>query len=196
MMLPPQLPVKPQTGDHLERLELHQEDTMIIHASITADDPQRTAETIARIVGGHAFPWMGPGVGTWIATADEAFGGMIEVLRRGSEFHPKAGEHLQTVMGEVRRHSGFHLMVETVLSENEVLAVAQEAGLQAYKARHGYFDVIEFWIDACFLLEVMTADMAAAYREVVKPDNIRQVRAALASGLTAEEIAAAARAQA
>lgn len=168
---------------------------MIVHASITADQPQQTASIVARLLGGSAFPWMGPGERTWIAMGKDAFGATIEVLERGSEFHPKAGEHLETIRGELRRHSGFHLMIETALSETEVMALAKEAGLQAYRARHGLFDVIEFWIDGCFLLEVMTADLTEAYRELVKPDNIRALHAALEAGLTPEDIAAAARAQ-
>lgn len=166
---------------------------MIIHASITADQPQQTAELIARLLDGAAFPWMGPGEGTWIATGGQVAGQTVEVLQRGSEFHPKIRQHVETRRGPPARHSGFHLLLETSLSEAAVLALTADAELHAYKVSHGLFDVIEVWLDGCFLLEVMTHDMATAYRALMSPANVQAVRSAMAAGLTPEAIVAAAR---
>lgn len=56
--------------------------------------------------------------------------------------------------------------------------------------------MIEVWIDGCFLLEVMTPEIAAAYRTLMSPESLRALRTALAAGLPPAAIAAAAREQA
>lgn len=137
---------------------------MILHASIAADDPQKTAQTLATLLGGLAFPMPGGG-GAWAALTGDEHGTNIQVLGRGRQYHRKAGEHTQMVWGEKARHGASHLMIETHLEEADVLALADANGCHAHRARHASFEVIEFWIDDCQLLDVMTPDMARVYRE-------------------------------
>lgn len=136
---------------------------MILHASIAANDPQDTAQTLAQLIGGVAFPLPGTG-GAWGALNDEGEGTLIEVLRRGREYHRRDGHHCDMVWGDERRHSAAHLMVETPLDEGAVLALAAARGCHAHRARHGFFDVLEFWVDDCQLLDVVTPEMAETYK--------------------------------
>ena len=145
---------------------------MILHASVTADDPQHTAETLAQLLGGIALP-VGPGAGTWSAIAPEPVGNMISVLARGSEFH-RTGGHVETRIGSPVRHSAFHMLVDTPLPETEVLRLADERGCHAHRARHGAFDVIEFWIDDCLLIEVATPELGRAYRAMIHSEELRE----------------------
>ena len=144
---------------------------MILHASVVADEPRKTAQTLARLLGGVALP-VGPGEGTWSAVGPDPIGNLISVLARGSEFH-RSGDHVETRSGPPARHSAFHLLIDTPLSEQEVLALAKERGCLAHRARHGAFDVIEFWIDDCLLIEVATPDLGQAYRETIHSDELR-----------------------
>ena len=144
---------------------------MILHASVVADQPKAAAETLASLLGGIALP-AGPGEGTWSAVGPEPVGNLISVLARGSEFHRGAG-HVETRIGASSRHSAYHLLVETPLSEDEVLALAKDRGCHAHRARHGAFDVIEFWIDDCLLIEVATPELGRAYRETIHSDELR-----------------------
>ena len=144
---------------------------MILHASVVADDPKATAETLARLLGGVALP-VGPGVGTWSAIGPEPVGNLISVLARGSEFH-RSAEHVETRIGAPVRHSAFHMLVETALSEPDVLELAVERGCRAHRAKHGAFDVIEFWVDDCLLIEVATPELSRAYREAIHSDELR-----------------------
>ena len=144
---------------------------MILHASVVADDPRATAQTLARLLGGVALP-VGPGEGTWSATAPEPIGNLISVLARGSEFHRTEG-HVETRLGQAVRHSAYHMLIETPLSEDEVFLLADERGCRALRARHGAFDVIEFWIDDCLLIEVVTPELGQAYREIVHSEELR-----------------------
>ena len=137
---------------------------MILHASIAANDPQHTAQTLAQLIGGLAFPLPGDG-GAWAALRGDADGSVIEVLRRGREYHRRADAHCDMVWGEEQRHGPNHLMIETPLDEDAVLALAAARGCHAHRTRHGgFFDVMEFWIDDCQLLDVVTPQMAAGYK--------------------------------
>ena len=144
---------------------------MILHASVVADDPKSTAEILAQLFGGLALP-VGPGDGTWSAVGPEPIGNLISVLARGSEFH-RSGDHVETRSGTRVRHSAFHLLIETPLSEGEVLSLAEERGCRAHRARHGAFDVIEFWIDDCLLIEVATPELSQQYRDTIHSAELR-----------------------
>lgn len=158
---------------------------MILHASIVADEPRATAETLAKLFGGIALP-VGPGEGTWTAVGPDPIGSMISVLARGSEFHRTEG-HVETRNGAPVRHSAFHLLIETPLSEPEVLDLAKERGCQAFRTEHGAFQVIEFWIDDCLLIEVATPELGQAYRATLKSDELRtRLAPVIAAGLARE----------
>lgn len=146
---------------------------MLIHASVVADDPRTAARSIARLCAGEAVPMPGPGEGTWTVFADRAPGAAVEVLRRGSEFHPVPGRHVETRSGPPARASGVHLLLETPLNDAEIVRTAAEEGLPAWKAAHGFFSVWEVWLDDCFLLELMTPEMAARYRALATLENAR-----------------------
>ena len=144
---------------------------MILHASVTAAEPRQTAETLAALLGGIALP-VGPGEGSWSAVGPDPIGNLIAVLKRGSEFH-RDGDHVETRRGASTHHSGFHLLIDSPLTEDAVLTLAEERGCQALRARHGPFDVIEFWIDDWLLIEVATPELGAAYRRVIQSEELR-----------------------
>ena len=150
---------------------------MILHASVTADDPRYTAHTLAALLGGIALP-VGPGSGTWSAIAPDPIGNMVSVLPRGTEFH-RTRDHVETRAGAPSaRHSGFHLLLDTPLSEVEVFRLAEERDCRAHRAQHGAFEVIEFWIDDCLLIELATPELGQAYRQTI---HSQELRARLAS---------------
>lgn len=152
---------------------------MILHVSITADDPKSTAVQLATLLGGRAIP-LGPNEGSWTAVGPDPVGNVIEVMERGSEFH-RAGSQVETVRREPHRHSGFHLLMESPMSEHEILALAEETGTSAHRANRGIFgDLIEFWIDDCLLVEVLPLPWARAYRKLLTSGDLRnQIEARL-----------------
>lgn len=140
---------------------------MIFHASIPADNPRRTAEAIAALWGGRAYPFPLLAQGSWVALAGDDRGSIVEILPRGTEFHRLAGEHCLTVEGEPSRNGAYHLLISTALDVEDVVAIAIDKGFHAHPASHAGLPVIEFWIDDCFLLEVLTPAAEAAYRDSV-----------------------------
>jgi hypothetical protein len=75
--------------------------------------------------------------------------------------------------GHATRESGFHLLLETLHSAEEIFAIARVAGCRAHLAQHGPLRVIEFWIDGCLLLEVATPEISATYRKLAKIAKVR-----------------------
>lgn len=146
---------------------------MILHASVTTDRPQHAAKTVARILGGEALPYPDFGEKDWLAMAGDEHGTLIEFLERGKEFHYVENGTVAHRCGSATRESGFHLLVESPHSAEEIFAIAEDAGCRAHLARHGPLEVIEFWIDGCLLLEVATGEMAAAYRSLAKIAKVR-----------------------
>lgn len=159
---------------------------MILHASIVADDPETTAHAIARLWAGEAFAMPGPGEGTWGVITERHPGEIIEIVRRGTEFHQKTGEHVDIRVGEPVRASGVHILLETPLNHAQLMAAADEEGVPLWKVDHGLFDVYEAWLDGCFLLELMTPEMAADYKSIVTIETAR----AFAAGQIAIPVAA------
>jgi hypothetical protein len=158
---------------------------MILHASVVADRPRETAEILAILLGGVALP-VGPGEGTWTAIGPDPVGNLVSVLARGSEFHRVAGGHPETRLGNPTRHTGFHLLIETGLGEQEVLELARERDCQAQRASHGAFEVIEFWIDDCLLIELATPELGHVYRETIASEDLQErIAPIVAAGLAA-----------
>ena len=145
---------------------------MILHASVPADDPQQAATILARLFGGEALP-IGVGEGSWTAVGPDPIGNVVTVLARGSELHPRDGKEVETRKGAPARHSAFHLLIESGLSEEQVLNLARESGSHAQRTTHGMFDVIEFWIDDCLLIEVATPELAKDYRKITASQELR-----------------------
>lgn len=139
---------------------------MIQHVSVTADDPKKTATTIAALLGGTALP-LGPTEGTWTAVARDPIGNMVEVMPRGTEFH-RERDRVEMRPGVPARHSGFHVMFDSPLSEEEIMQVAEERDAVAFRSKHGPFELLEFWIDDCLLLEVLPPTLSRSYRKFLE----------------------------
>lgn len=151
---------------------------MIFHASIDADDPARTAEALARLWRGEAFPFPPVAEGSYVVMAGDARNSAIEVYPRGTELHFAEGHPVTRTAAQPVRNGATHLSIATPLSAEEVFAVAAEAGWPAQRCnRGGLFELVELWIDGGLLIEVLTADMQAQYLSAFTPDRWRALLA-------------------
>lgn len=138
---------------------------MIHHLSIPARGTRHVAEVLAELLGG-VVTGFGPYPNSWIAWAGDDPGTAIEVYPVGTEMYPPAGDgqaafrHNPAASGATATHATISLE----RSEAEILAVAERQGWRALRLPRGLFDVIEFWIENTVMLELMTPEMAAAYR--------------------------------
>jgi hypothetical protein len=155
-------------------------DTVIIHASIPADDPERVARVIAELWRGESFPFF---AGTFIAMANDDRGSQIEVAKRGNEIAPAENEMTFRVNKSPSAHTEVHLNVQTPLSVDEALAIAKREGWTARVCdRGGSFKVIEFWLENKFMLELMTEEETKRYRSIMIPGKFRAMIAARLAG--------------
>lgn len=138
---------------------------MLFHMSFAADDPQATAELMAEIWQGRAYPFPPFAEGSWIAMAGDERGSGLEVYPRGTEMHEGPGAlDVRCVMSAAGRNIANHAAIATAFDEDQVKAIAARHGVTAKSCDRGPFRVIELWIDGCTMFEVLTPDMQDEYR--------------------------------
>lgn len=148
---------------------------MIFHISISADDPKRTATMLAELWRGEALPFPMLGKGSWVAHAGDDRRSTVEVYPRDMALYPtdRAGELRQEA---VSRHVPFHAAVATPLSIEEVEEIGRRYGCQTSVCQRGpWFRVIEFWVDNCLMLEMLTPEMQHEYQNSVTIENWREM---------------------
>ena len=161
---------------------------MINHISIGANNPERTANVIAELWGGYAFPFP-PSPGGWVAMADDGRGTMVEVvpshvqLVPGIGFPEAEGFTQETVTddyeatfepdNDVTLFGSAHLNINSPLNEDAIKAIAKREGWRCFTANRsrGLFQLIVFWIEDRFLIEVNTPEMTAKYQELMTAEN-------------------------
>jgi hypothetical protein len=146
---------------------------MLFHASIPADDPERAARVIGELWGGDVMPFP-PFPEAYITMANDQRRTALEVYPRGREHLPAPREYAIRTNPVPSPHSEVHLAIGTVLSAEAVLACAQREGWLAQRSsRGGLFDVIEFWVENKFLLEVLPKAEQQRYVENLSAENFR-----------------------
>jgi hypothetical protein len=135
---------------------------MLIHMSMAAERPEQAARLIAELWGGRAYPFPPVAQGIWIAMAGDDRGSAIGVYPLGTELHPGEDEAMAR-SGAPAGHGPVQIAIATALSIEEVEAIAQRCGAPARVANRGPFQVIEFWLEGRFLIEVLTPEMQAEY---------------------------------
>ncbi|MGB6944513.1 MAG: hypothetical protein WBE37_19095 [Bryobacteraceae bacterium] len=152
---------------------------MIFHASIPADDPERVARVIAELWRREYFPFVLPR--TFIVFADDEVGTEVEIAPRGHEIVPAEKQLGLQANPSPSPFNEVHLNIATPLTFDEVQVIARREGWTARICdRGGAFNVIEFWVENKFLLELMTAHELQRYKSVSKT---AVWRAMLAKGL-------------
>lgn len=158
---------------------------MIAHVSIPARNPHETALLLAALIDGEAFEF--PVVpGAWIAVARDGSGLAVEVYPETMAHHPGKGdvdpalkpEGPQTMPWEDQiyadgpqiRASAFHFALASPLTDEQILNVAQRAGLRAVKCeRGGVFGLVEVWLENALLVEVLSAREFSRYQAFMNP---------------------------
>ncbi len=148
----------------------------IAHASLPADEPERTARVLAEIMGGEALPFPPGGQAMWMAWAGD---GQIEleIAPRGVGMEPgKDGANWSHANGSPRRSSECHLAISVDRPADEIMAIARRAGWPTARYSRGdFFYVVEVWVEGAFLIEFLDPAETAAYRRNMAPANWKTV---------------------
>jgi len=138
---------------------------MIHHVSIEADDPMKVATVIAKLMGGRArqgFPFKH----SCAAFSGDEYGTMFECWQRGKVVAiPKSvpGEFETKISGTLQEYQSFHTALSVKLEDDEIMAIAKEAGWETVVRANGPFSVVEVWIENRLLLEVLSPTQAENY---------------------------------
>jgi len=142
---------------------------MIHHVSIEADDPMKVATVLAKLMGGRAregFPFPH----SCAAFSDDEHGTMFECWQRGRVVViPKSGPG-QFELGDsetLQKNQSFHTALSVDLEDDEIMAIAKEAGWASAVRPNGAFSVVEVWIENRLLLEVLSPTETANYLRVM-----------------------------
>lgn len=146
---------------------------MLFHASIPADEPEHVARVIAELWRGEVLPFP-PFPRAFVVLAGDERRTVLDVYPRGNEHVPAPGEYAVRTNPAPSPHSEVHLALGTVLSEEDVLALARREGWLAQRSdRGGLFTVVELWVENKFLLEVLSAEEQRRYMENLTAARLR-----------------------
>lgn len=139
---------------------------MIFHVSIPAKDPYRVARVIAELWQGEYLPFTMPG--TFVVIGGDDRGSAIEVVHSFVEGVPGEGRMGLQQNDNPPLYSPVHLNIETRLPVERALAIAKREGWLARVCnRDDAFNVIEFWLENTFMLELMTQEELGRYRKTM-----------------------------
>jgi hypothetical protein len=143
---------------------------MIRHVSIPARDPHHVATVLAELMQGRVYPFPGPVPGAFMAVAGDALGTQIEVYPEDAAAAPGEGAAPGVFHANPAppQYWPFHLLLSVQLDEAAIQAIGDREGWRTRRFHRGppgrpLFDVIEFWVENRFLIEVSTPDMDPAY---------------------------------
>jgi hypothetical protein len=146
---------------------------MIAHVSMPADDCAHVAQVLAQMLDGGAlrFPPGGPNAwNCWSRTNDF----QIVITPRGQVMvaGPKEQIWVSRHTASNDRACESHFAMATERSAEEIVALAQSAGWQARICnRGGMFDVVEVWVEGCYLVEVLDPVQLSDYRRSMTTEN-------------------------
>jgi hypothetical protein len=136
---------------------------MLFHASIPADEPEHVACVIAELWRGRVLPFP-PFPGAFMAWSGDERRTVVDVYPRGREHVPALGEFGVRTNPAPSAHSESHLALGVALSEDEILAIGTRESWLAQKSnRGGLFNVVEFWVENKFLLELLPPEEQRRY---------------------------------
>ena len=142
---------------------------MIRHVSIPAANPRHVAGVLAELMQGRVYPFPGPIPGAFMAVAGDEYGTQIEVYTETTAAAPGDGG-MPAILANPSppQYWPFHILLSIRLDEAAIQAIGDREGWVTRRLSRGMpggplFDVIEFWVENRFMIELSTPDMDPAY---------------------------------
>lgn len=153
---------------------------MLFHVSISAYNPRMVATVLAEIMGGEAMPFPPVSDDGWIVLCDDEWRSGLEVYPMGTLLHEVDGDaDAFGMVGGQDHFTATHAAIGTELDSERIFAIAAREGWPAkYRKRGGQFGVVELWVEGRQMLEILTPEMQAEYRETVTIENWRAMLSA------------------
>jgi hypothetical protein len=147
---------------------------MIHHVSISAERPEHVAAVLAELMGGRSFPFPGPLPGAFLAVCGDPRGTSVEVYPAKTVIEPGEGEAPgQFAERAPSVHGAFHFLLSVALERDEIERIGAREGWRTKLFGRGapgekpVFQVIEFWIENRFMVELAPQSMIGAYEKAI-----------------------------
>ncbi len=144
---------------------------MIHHFSISANQPQQVAQSLARFWQAEALPFP-MYENSYIVFSGDEHGTSIEIYPAGKVLQPSTPELPALVAGASAGASGFHAAISVPIDEPAIRAICDEQGWKCQQGPRGpFFHVVEVWVENHTLLELLTPEMTEEYRAFANAQN-------------------------
>jgi hypothetical protein len=155
---------------------------MIHHFSISAQNPQRVAQVLAKVMEAQVAPFP-PHPGSYVVFPGDEYGTAIEVLPLGSEIAPGTTNNESCQFVHNAHPSMFiatHAAISVSTTQAEIEQIGKSEGWRVVRCnRDSLFDVIEFWVENRLMIEFLTPEMANQYLAFTKqPEKLQEFFAA------------------
>ena len=152
---------------------------MIYHVSISAKDPRHVADVLAELMGGRAYPFPGSVADSFMAVSGDEHGTLVEVYPEGVTLVPGQGGDQVAAARQDSPPAGwpFHFLLSVPADRATIERIGAREGwrtqfLARGRADRPFFHVIEFWIENRLMVELVTAEMAAPYLDLIKLEKL------------------------
>lgn len=157
---------------------------MIHHISIAAHNPLHVSQVFAELFQGQSVPFPNYS-GSYIALALDSQGTMIEVHPFGTSLFPGKEENEGGYLRPNPKSSPYlanHTAISVPVSAAQIQAIGDREGWRSVHAHRGdYFDVIEFWVENQFLIELLPPEIITQYLTFMEPRSLMAAAQAAAS---------------
>ncbi len=154
---------------------------MIHHISISAYQPARVAEALAAFWHTEALPFPMYDDSFIVFSGDDQ-GSAIEVYPAGKVLAVSTPDLPALVDQPQPANSGFHAAISVPVDEEKIRGLCTEMGWTCQTGPRGhFFHVVEVWVENHTLLELLTPEMADAYRAFASIDNWKAAFGSLGS---------------
>ncbi len=164
---------------------------MIHHLSIPVINPAHVAQVLAEIWRGQSYPFPIHQDSYIVFEGNTEQGVCLEIYPKTTQMKPGQGsaevEYMEAA--ETPTYNATHLALSVPVSVDEILEIAQREGWRAVVCDRGpgCFQVVELWIENCFLVELITPTMVEQYLKFMTPANWEQFLASM-SGKIPQEV--------
>lgn len=146
----------------------------LLHLSINAAEPKRTARFLARLLGGEALPFP-PFPDSWIAFSAQDDGTAIEVypLTHRLTIGP---ETIACETGSSDAGVTFaHVAIASALDRSAIMSLGAAEGWVTRICDRGPFACVEIWLEDRLLIEVLDPAMQRDYAQGMTARNWRMM---------------------
>lgn len=148
---------------------------MLRHISFNAESPEAVARIMSTFLDAEPIRAPAPPFpdGSWFVCKGDDRGSYLEILPLGYVFD--AAIQVPRFDQDLPRSTGFHALLDTPLTVDEIRSQARAAGWQSDITATPLFTVVKLWVENILLIELLPAEFADTYRQTFGPTGVKQL---------------------